>query len=47
MIEQSRGLGHDLFCVVHDHREDLAGLFESMGFETAAAYTSFLDARRA
>ncbi len=44
MVEQSRSLGHDLFCVVHENREDLTSLFQSMGFEPASTYTSYVSA---
>ena len=44
MVEQSRSLGHDLFCVVHENRKDLNGLFQSMGFEPASTYTSYVSA---
>jgi ribosomal protein S18 acetylase RimI-like enzyme len=42
MVEQSRRLGHDLFCVVHENRDDLTSLFQSMGFEPASLYTSYV-----
>ena len=42
MVEQSRSLGHDLCCVVHEDREPLNDLFRSMGFESASSYTSYV-----
>jgi GNAT superfamily N-acetyltransferase len=41
MVEQSRTLGHDLSCLVHEEREDLCALFETSGFEPAYTYTAY------
>lgn len=45
MVEQSRSLGHDLTCVVHDDRENLARLLSGMGFEPSARFVSYLSRR--
>ena len=43
MVEQSRSLGHDLTCVVHEDREEPARLLAGMGFEPAARFVSYLS----
>ena len=42
MVEHSKSLGHDMVCAVHEQREDLSSLFQSMGFEPTATYTSYI-----
>ena len=42
MVEQSRTLGHDLSCLVHEEREDLCALFDTAGFEPVSTYTSYV-----
>lgn len=43
MVDHSRNLDHDMSCVVYEDREDLSKLFQSMGFEPAANYTSYIS----
>jgi predicted N-acetyltransferase YhbS len=47
MVEQSRELGHDLTCVIHDDRPELAGLFAGQGFSPSARFISWLARRSA
>jgi ribosomal protein S18 acetylase RimI-like enzyme len=42
MAAQSRQLGHDLTCVLHDDRPEAARLASTMGFEAAVRFVSYL-----
>ena len=46
MVEQSRKLGHDLTCVVHDEQPQLARLVSGMGFDPGARFLSLLKSNR-
>ena len=40
MVERSRGLGHDLTCIVYEDRPELHRLLKRAGFESSARFVS-------
>jgi ribosomal protein S18 acetylase RimI-like enzyme len=41
MVEQSRSLGHDLTCTVHEDDAETAARFTNMGFEPAVRFRAY------